>query len=230
MTPDQHGIDKQLLSRLTHHIRNPFNGIIGFSDLLNHHFEKLHAEDVKNYVQIIHHLSKKALLRSENLSWWLKSYTNNVHPIIHHINLNEIVKEELNYFNSEITKQELEIELQEGAESLMVNVDKVMLQNIIKNILLNIVEFTTPIELVTVQLKKTKNSSSVIFTNPFKEKVSPETLTYIQNLNTSKVDILQMPDHAGIWVMHLLCSTQNIKLDISANNGTFIVTLNFQNN
>jgi len=113
---------------------------------------------------------------------------------------------------------------------MVVNADKVMLQNIIKNILLNIVEFTTPIELVTVQFKKTKTSSSVIFSNPFQEKVSNETLTYIQNLKTSKVDILQMPDHAGIWVMHLLCSSQKIKLDITANNGTFIVTLNFPNN
>ncbi|MFN3446844.1 MAG: histidine kinase dimerization/phospho-acceptor domain-containing protein, partial [Bacteroidia bacterium] len=74
-------VDKQLLSRLTHHVRNPFNGIIGFSDLLANHFDKLVDDDKKSYIQIVHQLSKKALLRSENLAWWLKFYTENITPV-----------------------------------------------------------------------------------------------------------------------------------------------------
>lgn len=206
-------VNKQLLSRLTHHVRNPFNGIIGFTDLLLNHFEKLTEADIKNYVQIVHQLSKKALLRSENLSWWLKFYTNNLTPVFQDTDINMLLKDELSYFATEISKQHLDLEV-EKAESGMIYTDKVMLQVIIRNIIFNIIEFTPVGEAVDIKVYKSGTKLFVSFSNTFKEQPTEETLQFINNLKSKEIATDSMPDNPGLWCMKTLSHVLNLKLDI----------------
>lgn len=221
----QEQVNKQLLSRLTHHVRNPFNGIIGFTDLLQNHFHKLNDDDKLNYLQIVHQLSKKALLRSENLSWWLKFYTGNVTPVNQSFDLTVVVQEELNYFSNETQKQHLDIELEIGS-GVMVNTDKMMVQNILKNVILNIIEFSPVGENVDITLTNTGKQAVLTFTNVYKDAPSDETLYYIENL-ASGMDILKMPENPGIWTINTLCKQLNIDYKISLNDHAAKVVLTF---
>lgn len=221
----QEQVSKQLLSRLTHHVRNPFNGIIGFTDLLQNHFHKLNDDDKLNYLQIVHQLSKKALLRSENLSWWLKFYTNNVTPVQQSFDLTVVIQEELNYFTNETQKQHLDIEMEIGS-GVMVNTDKMMVQNILKNVIMNIIEFSPVGENVDIILTKTTKQAILTFTNVYKDSPSDETLVYIEDLNTG-TDVLRMPENPGIWTINNLCKQLNIDFNISLNNNAAKVVLTF---
>lgn len=211
---NQTPVNKQLLSRLTHHVRNPFNGIIGFTDLLLNHFEKLSDDDIKNYVQIVHQLSKKALLRSENLSWWLKFYTNNLTPVFQDTDANDIVKDELGYFASEISKQHLDLEFDKASNGF-VYTDKVMLQTIIRNILFNIIEFTPVGETVDIKLHRSGNKLSLTFSNTFKDQPGDETLNFIKNLKDKEISSDTMPDNPGLWCIKALSHVLNLNLFIT---------------
>jgi two-component system sensor histidine kinase/response regulator len=180
--PNSSPIGKPLLSRLTHHVRNPFNGIIGFTDLILSHYEKHSDADKKKYVQIVHHLSKKALLRSENLSWWLKHFTHNVMPVYQDFSLAELLNEEVAHITLELEKQDIELNFK-NAKSAMIYSDKVMMQTIIRNILMNIVEFTPPAGDAEIILHHTNSKCSILFINNFNEKPTAEALAFINSIN-----------------------------------------------
>lgn len=218
-------VNKQLLSRLTHHVRNPFNGIIGFTDLLQNHFHKLNDDDKLNYLQIVHQLSKKALLRSENLAWWLKFFTGNVTPVPQSFDLTTVIQEELSYFANETQKQHLDIEMEIGS-GVMVNTDKIMVQNILKNILMNIIEFSPIGENVDIILAKTNKEVVLTFTNVYKDSPSDETIHFLEDLSAG-TDVLRMPENPGIWTINNLCKQLNINFDISLNNNAAKVVLTF---
>lgn len=216
-------VDKQLLSRLTHHVRNPFNGIIGFSDLLANHFDKLVDDDKKSYIQIVHQLSKKALLRSENLAWWLKFYTENITPVPQNVDLADLIKDELNYFSNEVEKQHLDLML-ELNDNVMVKADKVMLQSIFKNLLLNIIEFTPIGEYVLINL--TKVSDSIIqltMTNVCSETPTEETIDFVNNSEIPTIN--NMPDQPGLWTVKTLCSFLEIPVSMSLKSNQLEVKL-----
>lgn len=216
-------VDKQLLSRLTHHVRNPFNGIIGFSDLLANHFDKLVDDDKKSYIQIVHQLSKKALLRSENLAWWLKFYTENITPVPQNVDLADLIKDELNYFSNEVEKQHLDLML-ELNDNVIVKADKVMLQSIFKNLLLNIIEFTPIGEYVLINLTKVSdNIIQLTMTNVCSETPTEETIEFVNN--TEIPNINNMPDQPGLWTVKTLCTFLEIPISMSLKSNQLEVKL-----
>lgn len=216
-------VDKQLLSRLTHHVRNPFNGIIGFSDLLANHFDKLVDDDKKSYIQIVHQLSKKALLRSENLAWWLKFYTENITPVPQNVDLADLIKDELNYFSNEVEKQHLDLML-ELNDNVIVKADKVMLQSIFKNLLLNIIEFTPVGEYVLINLTKASdNIIQLTMTNVCSETPTEETIDFVNNSEIPTIN--NMPDQPGLWTVKTLCTFLEIPVSMSLKSNQLEVKL-----
>jgi signal transduction histidine kinase len=204
-------------------VRNPFNGIIGFSDLLANHFEKLGDEDKKNYIQIVHQLSKKALLRSENLAWWLKFFTENITPVPQNINLSDLIKDELNYFNTEIEKQHLDLAI-EINDNVIVKVDKVMLQSIIKNLLLNIIEFAPVGEYVLINLtKNVAQKLTLTLQNVCTEAPTDEVIEFLNSTDIPKIN--NMPDYPGLWTVRTLCALLEIPLSVTLSNNQFEVKL-----
>lgn len=216
-------VNKQLLSRLTHHVRNPFNGIIGFTDLLVNHFDKHSDDDIRKYVQIVHQLSKKALLRSENLAWWLKFYTNNLGPVFQDVDVSELVKEELSYFATEIERQQLHIDFEKGDHN-MIYTDKVMLQAIIRNAMSNIIEFTPQGESVDIKLYQAGTKLNLAFSNTFKEEPTDETLAFINALGNKEVTTETMPDNPGLWCIKMLSTKLNLALAIQVKSNSINVS------
>jgi signal transduction histidine kinase len=204
-------------------VRNPFNGIIGFSDLLANHFEKLDEEDKKNYIQIVHQLSKKALLRCENLAWWLKFFTENITPVPQNFDLSDLIKDELNYFNIEIDKQHLDLAL-EINDNAIIKVDKVMLQSVLKNLLLNIIEYTPVGEYVLINLTKTNNKSiQLVMQNVCSETPAEEVLGFFNSTQISNIN--NMPNQPGLWTVKTLCVFLEIPVSVNYSNNQFEVKL-----
>jgi signal transduction histidine kinase len=220
-------ITKHLLSRLTHHVRNPFNGIIGFTDLLNNHYTSLSDEDKLNYIKIVHQLSKKALLRNENLAWWLKFYADNLTPVVQNLDITDLIREELNYFAAEFQKQHLDL-MEEYNSNAMVQTDKVMVQNVVKNILLNIVDYTPVGEEVNIKVDRVGNTLEVLFNNVYTETPADETLAFISSYQTSEVDVDTMPGNPGLWTVNALCKLLDIGLTIDIKNNLAEVKLAFK--
>lgn len=219
-------VNKQLLSRLTHHVRNPFNGIIGFADLLINHFDKLTDNDVRKHMTVVLQLSKKALLRSENLSWWLKFYTNNLTPLFQDVDLNEVVKDEIAYFAMEISKQQLTMNIRRGEHSIVYS-DKVMLQAIIRNAIFNVIEFSVADSEVDLSLSIVKSKLQLSITNTFRDDPSEEALAFAARIGEKEMKTEDMPDTPGLWCIKTLSHVLNLdpKLEFNGKRCTLTLTL-----
>jgi len=216
-------IEKKLLSQLTHHLRSPFNGIIGFSDLLANYFEKLEDGDKRNYIKIVNQLSKKALLRSENLSWWLKVYSDNITPIKQKVDFAELINDELNYFKNELHHQQFQLMLALNNADI-VNADKGMIQSVIKNLLLNIIEYTPVGEMVMINLSKfNEHLIQLTMLNVCSEIPSQETINLV---NSSRVpDVNAMSNQPGLWTVRTLCAHMEIPITMSLKSNQLEVKL-----
>lgn len=65
-------VSKEFLSKISHHTRSPFNGLLGFSELLLLNQQRLKSDDATEYLLRVNMLAKKAFLSSENMIIWLK--------------------------------------------------------------------------------------------------------------------------------------------------------------
>jgi K+-sensing histidine kinase KdpD len=71
---------KEFISKLTHGARSPFNGLIGFSELLSTNYAKLNESERKDYIFHINMLAKKSLLVLDEFILWFKIRENNLTP------------------------------------------------------------------------------------------------------------------------------------------------------
>jgi two-component system sensor histidine kinase/response regulator len=74
-------VSKEFLSKLSHHTRSPFNGLLGFSELLLLNQKKLSDADEVEYLLRVNMLAKKAFISTENMILWLKLVSDNVQVI-----------------------------------------------------------------------------------------------------------------------------------------------------
>ena len=120
LTPES--IDKGTLSSVTHHVRNPFNGLIGFSDLLVSHFEKLSERDKVAYSMLLYNISRQAFLRLENMIWWLKLISGNIQMINRDIYLKDCVENTVNFYKEELLSKPIHISYA-NVENIIIHTD-----------------------------------------------------------------------------------------------------------
>ncbi len=71
-------INYNLLSYISHEIRGPFNGLIGFSELLRSHSFDLPEKRKEEYATLIHQLAVKSYLQLQTFIAWVKIISNNI--------------------------------------------------------------------------------------------------------------------------------------------------------
>lgn len=71
-------IDYQLLAHLSHDVRSPFNGLLGFSDLLSSHFDSLESDKQLEYAQLVHQLAHKSFFQLQFFLVWVKLISKNI--------------------------------------------------------------------------------------------------------------------------------------------------------
>ena len=133
----------KLLSIIAHDLRSPFNGIIGFSNVLIDEVADLKPEEIKQYSQIINESAKNTLTLLDNLLVWARTQaglitfnrerqelTSILRGITDVLKLNAAIKNiSLNHFS---------------IDRIMVYADRNMLETIIRNLISNAIKFTKP--------------------------------------------------------------------------------------
>jgi len=128
-------------SIIAHDLKNPFNSLIGFSDLLYEEFNDLSKDEMRDYVGIIRSTAKSSLTLLENLLAWSRLQTGRM--IFNPVKLllaNEIdgvvtVLYSLSY------RKKIHIE-NVVDRNLLVTADQNMLHSIMHNLLMNAIKFT----------------------------------------------------------------------------------------
>jgi signal transduction histidine kinase len=128
-------------SIIAHDLKNPFNSLIGFSDLLLEDFDVLSKDEMRDFVGIIRNTAKNSLILLENLLAWSRLQTGRMifNPV--KLNLSNEVNAAFNVLYSLSYRKKIEVE-NAVDRKVIVKADQNMLLSILHNLLMNAIKFT----------------------------------------------------------------------------------------
>ncbi len=150
-------IKNKLISVIAHDLKNPFNSIIGYSELLVTDFNNYAQDEVKMFLNIIHDNAIGGNMLLDNLLQWSRLQTRTIQylPVVH--NLARLVTDEFFLLQHKAKEKGVSL-VQHIADDLVVFADSNMLKTVIRNLVSNALKFTPKNGSVTINAKAETNS------------------------------------------------------------------------
>lgn len=164
----------KFLSLVAHDLKNPFNSILGFSELLLKNIRNYSYDDIERFVGIISETSQRTYQLLENFLLWSRSQSGSLefNPDVY--NLSNIVGENIENIRHVAARKQLTIHFVNNSE-LQVFTDKKMLNIILTNILSNAVKYSKTDNSIDVEVFENE-SRGVVLVNDYGEGMEPATL------------------------------------------------------
>jgi signal transduction histidine kinase len=131
----------KFFSIIAHDLRNPFNGVIGFSELLLKGIDKLPHEKIVKYIEFIHAASKTGSSLLDNLLQWSRAQTGRISYEPIKISLVTIAEETIQLLDSDAKRKNISIE-QQISHDVVIFADENMVKTIFRNLISNSIKFT----------------------------------------------------------------------------------------
>ena len=150
-------IKNKLISVIAHDLKNPFNSITGYSELLFTDYEGYTPQEVSMFLGIIHDNAIKGNMLLDNLLQWSRLQTRTIQylPVVHI--MYKLVEDEL-FFLQHKAKEKGVVLSNEMPPDLEVFGDSNMLKTVIRNLISNALKFTPQGGSVTIKAKPEDNS------------------------------------------------------------------------
>ena len=130
------------LQNLSHEVRTPMNGIIGFSNLLSEH--GLLEEQKEHYIEIIKKSGQRMLNTINNIVEIAKIETEIIGVNLALLDVNKCIENIIEFFQNEVNEKNIRLEfvqkLPEGKS--VIQTDRTKLESVLTNIIGNAVKFT----------------------------------------------------------------------------------------
>ncbi|MCF6269990.1 MAG: tetratricopeptide repeat-containing sensor histidine kinase [Melioribacteraceae bacterium] len=131
----------KFFSIISHDLKNPFNTLLGASEILQTDFYEMTNEENKELIDLIAKDSQKLYALLENLLYWANSQTGELKANRTNILLNQSISEIVVLFSSSAKEKNISIDV-DIPESLIIVFDKFMFSTVIRNLLSNAIKFT----------------------------------------------------------------------------------------
>ena len=131
----------KFFSIIAHDLKNPFNTLIGYSEILKNEFRDYREEEIHEQLQIIHDTSVKGYNLLENLLKWSQTQTDKLEFKPTKVELYEMVQMCIDDVDYQCQFKDIEIH-NEIPEELYLTADKNLLRTILRNLINNAVKFT----------------------------------------------------------------------------------------
>lgn len=136
----------KLFSIISHDLKTPFSGIIGFSELLIEKLEKGDNGSASDYARIILDSSWQAISLVTNLVEWSRLQTGritfNPAPLDVVSVINEVTG--LLYATAKQKSIDISVQISESPDELTIPADKAMIATVLRNLLSNAIKFSHP--------------------------------------------------------------------------------------
>jgi signal transduction histidine kinase len=149
----------KFFSIIAHDLKNPFNTILGFTDLLHSEFSDYSEQRKEQFIKIIHTTAKTAYELLENLLDWARSQTGRLKCMPVDIDLDDIFDRNLQLLNEYAAKKSIEIK-KEGTLG-QAFADDNMITTVMRNLISNAIKFTPDNGCITVASKKMKDEIQI---------------------------------------------------------------------
>lgn len=131
----------KFFSIIAHDLKNPFNTLLGFSELLTNNIKSYSQAEIEEFISIIHQTSKNGFALLENLLEWSRSQTGRIKFTPDNISFYNIVELSLNMLESNAQKKEITL-VNAVEKPGMAYADENMIRTVVRNIVSNAIKFT----------------------------------------------------------------------------------------
>ncbi len=131
----------RFFSIIAHDLRNPFNVVSGFSEILLRNFDKLPPEKIRKFHEMIHTSSKSGNNLLENLLQWSRSQTGRISYEPIKLNLLAVAEETIRLLESDAERKHITFQQSIDPHQIVL-ADENMIKTIFRNLLSNAIKFT----------------------------------------------------------------------------------------
>jgi len=151
----------KFLSIIAHDLKNPFNTLIGYSDVLKSDFKEYGQDEIYQSLNTIYNTSVKGYNLLENLLKWSQSQTNKILFEPQKVNLYETVKVCIEDVENQSKFKDIEIN-NDISKNYHIIADQNLLKTILRNLINNAIKFTSRNGMVTISSKKDEHTTEIL--------------------------------------------------------------------
>jgi PAS domain S-box-containing protein len=140
---DLNATKDKLLSIVAHDLKNPFNSILGFSNLLCQNVRVYDIEKTEKFLDCINSSTKHTLTLLDNLLLWAKSQTGQLSFDPKPILIHEIIRETIEALKSSAKIKNINLNSFQSGDT-HINADSNMIHTVLRNLVTNAIKFTNP--------------------------------------------------------------------------------------
>ncbi len=150
----------KFFSIIAHDLRNPFNVLIGLSDIMQRNYDKLSPDKIQKYSEIISLSAKSGYNLLENLLQWSRSQTGNISYSPVKLQLSSVIEETLDLLAANAEKKGVIIQ-QMVDSNFTVFADESMLLTILRNLISNAIKFSFENGKVVISAKTVEGMAQI---------------------------------------------------------------------
>jgi signal transduction histidine kinase len=154
----------KFFSIIAHDLKNPFNTVIGLSELLLYRYDSYDEDKIKEFIGQINKFSSNAYNLLDNLLQWARSQTNRIKVNKSQVNICKLAKENTFLLQDKADEKNIQL-INEVDGSLICWVDKNMINTVIRNLISNALKFTEEngyVKIVSENMDDNKVKISVV--------------------------------------------------------------------
>lgn len=133
----------RFFSIIAHDLKNPFNALLGFSEMISSSFDELNEQEIREYIGIVNQSSQNLFKLLENLLKWSAASTGKMHYLPENFDIVSLIHSEINFFSLSARKKNINI-YSTLPDEIIINSDKLILSSVIRNLIDNAIKFTKP--------------------------------------------------------------------------------------
>ena len=143
----------KLFSIIAHDLKNPFQGIIGLSEILHTKFDSLIENERTEYLYQINISSKNTYTLLENLLTWARNQTQSIQYKPETVSVLSVVNETMGVLNLNLKNKKIGFLNNVLPEHCVIS-DKNMLTTIIRNLISNAIKFTPELGTISISSER----------------------------------------------------------------------------
>ena len=150
----------KFFSIIAHDLKNPFNALLGFSELLEKTYDSCSEEEIKEYINVIYESSQNLFKLLDNLLQWSRTQTNSISYHPEQFEVFPLIMQEVEFLHLNADKKKINIRVNVNKDSTAF-ADKNIISSIIRNLISNAIKFTNTNGQVNIDVKDLKSEVQV---------------------------------------------------------------------
>jgi len=131
----------KFFSIIAHDLKNPFNSILGFCEIILMKYDSMKEEKKKQLIQVVYDSAQNVFELLENLLQWSRSQTDTISFQPEEFIVNDIIQSNIVLTRNLVEEKNLKIEYNLQKE-IKVYADKNMIKTVVRNLITNAIKFT----------------------------------------------------------------------------------------